>query len=109
MFPDFIGLDAGLQIIVNEGDVIGRGLKIPSDEVAVKQRAISLADPFQVIRIRPVPRPGHQAVFDRVGVDITAQVQQMGLRFDRYTGRRDSIASGDGAKWGEPEREVVTR
>lgn len=54
-----------------------------ANEFPVNQRALALTEPFQVVRVEPVFGLAGQAVFDGVGVDVSAESQQMCVRGDR--------------------------
>ena len=53
------------------------------DEFAIHQCAISFADPFEIIGIRPIGGIGNQAVFHWVCMDVTAKVEQVGEGLNR--------------------------
>ena len=46
-------------------------------EIPVDQCAGLFTNPYQVVRVRPIARVVYEAVFDRIGMDVTAQLQQV--------------------------------
>jgi hypothetical protein len=52
------------------------------DEPGICQRPAAHADPLQVVGIGPIGDLVRQAVNDRVGMDVAAQVQQAGLHLN---------------------------
>ena len=64
-----------LKKIPDEFNIVLRRGKMILNEFRVKPHSLSLTNPFKLIGKRPVFRVAFQAIFDRVGLDVTAQVQ----------------------------------
>lgn len=73
-----------MQIIEYKIAVTGGIIEMLDHKGRIVETPISQAGPFLVIGIRPVGRVGHQPIFDRIAVDITAQVQQVSFILDPF-------------------------
>ena len=69
-----IGQVAALEILKEKFLIFLRIAKLALDEVSIYKCAIALPNPIQVVRIRPVGGVGDQPIFDRVSVNVAAEV-----------------------------------
>ena len=83
IIPKIIRQVTCLDIFHHQLPVFFRRAKILRDKFTVDQLPISHAHPFEIVRELPIFGQRNQPVFDRIGMDINAQVEQVGIRGDR--------------------------
>jgi hypothetical protein len=61
------------------------GLVYPGlDKILIDRQTVPFFHPFQVITVRPLSWIEHQSIFHGVGVNVTAEVEQIHIISDRF-------------------------